>query len=76
MLVLQMKEILATARKLGHDLPEEVMDQMIHCDPMDLYLKPSMQCDIEKVPSPASNFSALDQLLMRFNRGIIWNMNT
>ncbi|KAG4434034.1 hypothetical protein IFR05_010488 [Cadophora sp. M221] len=43
-----MREIVATARKLGHDLPDEIMDTMIHCDPMDLYLKPSMQCDFEK----------------------------
>lgn len=43
-----MKEVYATAHKLGYDLPEDIMDKMIHCDPLDLYLKPSMQCDIEK----------------------------
>lgn len=47
----QMREIVATARALGHNLPDEIMDTMIHCDPMDLYLKPSMQCDFEKVRS-------------------------
>lgn len=44
-----MKEVLETARKLGHDLDEGIMDTMIHCDPLDLYLKPSMQVDWEKV---------------------------
>ncbi|KAH7412738.1 2-dehydropantoate 2-reductase-like protein [Cadophora sp. MPI-SDFR-AT-0126] len=60
-----MREIVQTARKLGHDLPEEVMDAMIHCDPMDLYLKPSMQCDYEKVCSfPRSIlFASLDRKL-------------
>ncbi|MAD81630.1 MAG: hypothetical protein CL912_01590 [Deltaproteobacteria bacterium] len=54
-----MREIVATARKLGHDLPDEIMDTMIHCDPMDLYLKPSMQCDFEKVCLVSLNFSLL-----------------
>lgn len=43
-----MKEVFATAHKLGYKLPEDIMDKMIHCDPLDLYLKPSMQCDLEK----------------------------
>lgn len=43
-----MKEVFATAKKLGHDLPDDIMDKMIHLDPLDLYLKPSMQCDLEK----------------------------
>lgn len=44
-----MREIVATAAALGHILPVDIMDTMLHMDPMDLYLKPSMQCDIEKV---------------------------
>ncbi|CZR66367.1 related to ketopantoate reductase [Phialocephala subalpina] len=43
-----MKWIFETAKQLGHLLPEDIMDTMINLDPMDLYLKPSMQCDIEK----------------------------
>lgn len=44
-----MKEIFDTAAKLGHNLPVDIMDTMLNCDPMDLYLKPSMQVDHEKV---------------------------
>ena len=44
-----MKEIYDTAKALGHVLPESIMDDMVNLDPMDLYLKPSMQVDIEKV---------------------------
>lgn len=44
-----MREILATAEALGHKLPEDVVDFMINFDPIDLYLRPSMQCDLEKV---------------------------
>jgi len=44
-----MKEIYDTAKALGHVLPESIMEDMINLDPMDLYLKPSMQVDIEKV---------------------------
>ncbi|KAI9743080.1 MAG: hypothetical protein M1818_003375 [Claussenomyces sp. TS43310] len=43
-----MREIVATAAALGHELPEDIMDFMINLDPMDLYLRPSMQCDSEK----------------------------
>ncbi|KAH6871034.1 6-phosphogluconate dehydrogenase [Thelonectria olida] len=43
-----MKEVFETASKLGHQLPEDIIDTMINLDPMDLYLKPSMQCDMEK----------------------------
>lgn len=46
-----MKEVFETARKLGHELDEGIMDTMINADPMDLYLKPSMQVDWEKVSS-------------------------
>lgn len=44
-----MMEIVATARALGHMLPDDYIDAVINFDPMDLYLKPSMQCDVEKV---------------------------
>lgn len=44
-----MMEIVATAKTLGHALPEDYIDTVINFDPMDLYLKPSMQCDAEKV---------------------------
>jgi ketopantoate reductase len=44
-----MREVWDTAKKLGHELPEDIMNKMINIDPLDLYLKPSMQCDIEKV---------------------------
>ncbi|TVY54494.1 Uncharacterized protein LCER1_G003484 [Lachnellula cervina] len=43
-----MKEVFETAKMLGHELDEGIMDTMIDCDPMDLYLKPSMQVDWEK----------------------------
>jgi len=51
-----MKEAFETARKLGHQLPENIMDMMIHADPLDMYLKPSMQCDIEKASIFPSSF--------------------
>jgi ketopantoate reductase len=44
-----MLEIVATAKTVGHELPAGIIDTMINMDPMDLYLKPSMQCDIQKV---------------------------
>lgn len=44
-----MQEIISVAKALGHELPKGIADTMINLDPMDLYLKPSMQCDIEKV---------------------------
>ena len=37
-----MGEIFNIAKKLGHDLLEDIMDIMLNIDPMDLYLKPSM----------------------------------
>ena len=46
-----MREIFVTAKQLGHELPEDIIETMINLDPIDLYLKPSMQCDIEKVGS-------------------------
>jgi ketopantoate reductase len=53
-----MKEIVDTAAKLGHILPEDIIDTMIYLDPIDLYLKPSMQCDIEKVSLERSDQGA------------------
>jgi 2-dehydropantoate 2-reductase len=44
-----MLEIVAIANKAGHELPESIVEDMIHCDPEDTYFKPSMQQDIEKV---------------------------
>jgi 2-dehydropantoate 2-reductase len=44
-----MLEILTIARASGHELPESIVEDMIHCDPEDTYFKPSMQQDIEKV---------------------------
>ena len=44
-----MKEVFATAVALGHQLPEDIIETMINLDPMDLYLKPSMQADSDKV---------------------------
>ncbi|KAL4940157.1 hypothetical protein BDV06DRAFT_213691 [Aspergillus oleicola] len=43
-----MEEVVATATALGHNLPDDIVDRMINLDPIDLYLKPSMQCDSEK----------------------------
>src|SRR5438045_5852967 len=42
-------EIVAIANAMGHVLAQDVVDVMINLDPMELYLKPSMQCDLEKV---------------------------
>lgn len=44
-----MKEVVATAEALGHQLPGDIIDTMINLDPIDAYLKPSMQCDSDKV---------------------------
>lgn len=44
-----MQEVFDTAKRLGHALPADIIDTMINLDPMDLYLKPSMQVDFEKV---------------------------
>jgi ketopantoate reductase len=51
-----MKEVFETARKLGHQLPENIMDTMIHADPLDMYLKYSMLCDIENASILPSAF--------------------
>jgi ketopantoate reductase len=68
-----MREVFETAKRLGHNLPKDIIDTMINLDPMDLYLKPSMQCGIEKA-------CALERMnLVMTNsrdRETSWNMNT
>lgn len=44
-----MREIMAIAKAAGHELPEEVVDDMLYADPEDTFFKPSMQQDVEKV---------------------------
>lgn len=44
-----MKEIVATANALGHELPKDIITQMLNLYTTDAYVKPSMQCDQEKV---------------------------
>jgi ketopantoate reductase len=44
-----MREVVEIAGKLGYVLPTDIGEVMINADPMDLYLKPSMQVDAEKV---------------------------
>ena len=61
-----MEEIVQVATAMGHILPEDIIEKMIHLDPIDLYLKPSMQCDSEKVRSllhtPLIDLSLLSKL--------------
>jgi ketopantoate reductase len=73
-----MQEIFDTAKALGHVLPDNIMDAMLNLDPMDLYLKPSMQCDIEKVRSFAFPWMVWGSRRMPdiICRAIIWSMNT
>ena len=72
-----MKEVFATAKALGHVLPDDIMEKMIHCDPLDLYLKPSMQCDFEKVRDKFFQdlFCLNSKFADAFDRGIILNLN-
>lgn len=44
-----MWEVWNIAKAAGHQLPEDIVQKMIDCDPDDTYFKPSMQQDIEKV---------------------------
>ncbi|KAL4961598.1 ketopantoate reductase family protein [Aspergillus stella-maris] len=53
-----MEEVVATAKALGHDLPEDIVDSVVTADPIDLYLKPSMLCDSEK-----GNFMEVEYLV-------------
>ncbi|KAL4876231.1 2-dehydropantoate 2-reductase [Aspergillus karnatakaensis] len=46
-----MGEVVAVAKALGHDLPGDIVESMLELDPLDLYLKPSMLGDWEKVCS-------------------------
>ncbi|KAL3442579.1 ketopantoate reductase PanE/ApbA C terminal-domain-containing protein [Aspergillus insuetus] len=43
-----MKEIVAAAKAAGIELPEGVVDKMIHVDPLTIYLRPSMLEDVER----------------------------
>ncbi|TVY34407.1 Uncharacterized protein LSUB1_G006925 [Lachnellula subtilissima] len=43
-----MWEVWNIAKAAGHQLPEDIVQKMIDCDPDDTYFKPSMQQDIEK----------------------------
>ncbi|KAH6674574.1 6-phosphogluconate dehydrogenase [Halenospora varia] len=43
-----MWEVWRIAKAKGHLLPEEIVENMINCDPEDTFFKPSMQQDIEK----------------------------
>jgi 2-dehydropantoate 2-reductase len=68
-----MKEIYETAKELGYVLPDDIMDTMLNMDPLDLYLKPSMQVDIEKV---CESFTRkLHKGDADFIRGITWNLS-
>ncbi|KAJ5051607.1 uncharacterized protein L3040_001382 [Drepanopeziza brunnea f. sp. 'multigermtubi'] len=53
-----MLEIIAIAKAAGHDLPEDIADAMIHCDPEDTFFKPSMQQDTEK-----GNFTEFENIV-------------
>lgn len=44
-----MEQTVATVKALGHELLEGFIDSINHVDPMQLHLKPSMLCDVEKV---------------------------
>jgi ketopantoate reductase len=44
-----MREIVQAAKAVGVDLPENVVDFTINVDPLESYLKPSMQQDLGKV---------------------------
>ncbi|KAE9961706.1 hypothetical protein BLS_001487 [Venturia inaequalis] len=43
-----MEEIRAAAKAMGHDIPEETVDNTIEVDPLRLYLAPSMLADVRK----------------------------
>lgn len=44
-----MLEIVAIAKALGHELPLPLVDEIIEAEPIEIYFKPSMQQDVEKV---------------------------
>lgn len=77
-----MREIVATAAKLGYVLPEDIVETMINMDPIDLYLKPSMLSDAEKVcyaismfPFPlGSQIWTWELTTDIFHRGTTWNL--
>ncbi|KAF5642442.1 2-dehydropantoate 2-reductase [Fusarium tjaetaba] len=46
-----MKEVMAVAKKEGHELPERIIDDTIKSNPIHDNITPSMQIDLEKVKS-------------------------
>ena len=48
-----MEEICAIAKAAGVNLPEDIVEWGLDAPPIDLYTKPSMQADMEKVSLPA-----------------------
>ncbi|KAF3020210.1 hypothetical protein E8E14_011244 [Neopestalotiopsis sp. 37M] len=44
-----MWEIWSAAKAAGHDIPEEHIENTIHIDPLEVYCKPSMLQDVQKV---------------------------
>ena len=54
-----MREVVEAARACGAGLDEDVVDFMIGVDPLELYLKPSMLVDVEKVCFPMFQFATL-----------------
>jgi ketopantoate reductase len=49
-----MQEVVATANRLGHQFPDDMVESMIGSDPIEQHVKPSMQIDAEKVRSVPS----------------------
>ena len=44
-----MEEIKTAALAAGHRLPDDIAEEVVQIDPLELYLKPSMLVDVEKV---------------------------
>jgi ketopantoate reductase len=68
-----MQEIYETAKELGYLLPDDIIDTMLNMDPLDLYLKPSMQVDIEKVCESLTR--ELEKGDADLIREITWNLS-
>lgn len=74
-----MREVYETASRLGHRLPEDIIDTMINLDPMDLYLKPSMQVDIEKVSACLLLDNLVHEVMSKIlttGRATSWKLST
>jgi ketopantoate reductase len=55
-----MREIVAAAKAVcGVELPEDVVEATVNADPLESYLKPSMQQDLEKVRFPSQLLRSL-----------------